>query len=75
MGYLSLVIMELNIMNLHRRNMLFCSEWYGLISPYSPFLHSHLPYNPILFPVVACPSSQTLPWRNVNNAALQPPYP
>lgn len=35
MGYLSLMIMELNIMNLHRRNMMFCSEWYGIIPSFS----------------------------------------
>lgn len=48
MGYLSLTIMELNIMNLHRRNMMFCSEWYGLIPPilpcFSPIYHIILFY-------------------------------
>ncbi len=26
-GYLSLVIVELNVMKLHMRKMLFCNEW------------------------------------------------
>jgi len=28
MGYLNLVIMELNLVTLHRRDMLLCNEWY-----------------------------------------------
>lgn len=35
MGYLSVIIMELNITSLHRRNMLMCTEWY-ILRPSSP---------------------------------------
>lgn len=29
MGYLNLIIMELNLVTLHRRTMLLCTEWHG----------------------------------------------
>lgn len=36
MGWLSLILLELNIMSLYQRSMLFCTEW-------SVFLQSALP--------------------------------
>lgn len=32
MGYLSVLVSELNINRLHQRNMLCCTEWYRLSS-------------------------------------------
>jgi hypothetical protein len=30
MGYLSVILMEINITKLYRRNMILCTEWYGI---------------------------------------------
>lgn len=29
MGYLNLIVMELNLVTLHQRNMLLCTEWWA----------------------------------------------
>ena len=29
MGYINVIVMELNLVTLHRRNMLLCTEWYA----------------------------------------------
>ena len=60
MGYLSLMIMELNIMNLHRRNMMFCFEWYGLNPPPLPF------FNPIYSIIESYPQLWRAPLRKLS---------
>lgn len=38
MGYLSVVILEMNITTMHQRNRMFCAEWYVGISSFGTSL-------------------------------------